>query len=46
MDDLARRGLRFTHFYPEAMATVPARRSIMTGRRVWPFRRWESTPGC
>ena len=45
MDDLARRGLRFTHFYPEAMATVPARRSIMTGRRVWPFRRWEKYPG-
>jgi arylsulfatase A-like enzyme len=45
MDDLARRGLRFTHFYPEAMATVPARRSILMGRRVWPFRHWHEWPG-
>jgi arylsulfatase A-like enzyme len=45
MDELARRGLRFTHCYPEAMATVPARRSILTGRRVWPFRRWHEWPG-
>ena len=41
IDALAREGLRFTRFHPEAMATVPARRSIMTGRRVFPFRRWE-----
>jgi arylsulfatase A-like enzyme len=51
MDALAREGLRFTRFFPEAMATVPARRSIMTGRRIFPFRHWEprrglmSTPG-
>jgi arylsulfatase A-like enzyme len=51
IDSLARRGLMFTGFYPEAMATVPARRSIMTGRRVFPFRDWRvwpelmSTPG-
>ena len=45
IDALARRGLRFTHFYPEAMATVPARRSILTGRRVWPFRSWEPVRG-
>jgi arylsulfatase A-like enzyme len=45
MDELARRGLRFKHCYPEAMATVPARRSILTGRRVWPFRRWHEWPG-
>jgi arylsulfatase A-like enzyme len=44
IDSLARRGLRFTHFYPEAMATVPARRSIMTGRRVFPFRGWHAWP--
>jgi arylsulfatase A-like enzyme len=40
IDLLARAGLRFTRVYPEAMATVPARRSIMTGRRVFPFRGW------
>jgi arylsulfatase A-like enzyme len=45
IDELAHRGLRFTHFYPEAMATVPARRSIMTGRRVWPYRNWRRWPG-
>jgi len=44
IDALARDGLRFTRFHPEAMATVPARRSIMTGRRVFPFRRWEPQP--
>jgi arylsulfatase A-like enzyme len=40
IDALARRGIRFAKAYPEAMATVPARRSIMLGRRVFPFRRW------
>jgi arylsulfatase A-like enzyme len=44
IDELARQGLRFTRFYPEAMATVPARRSILTGRRVWPFRGWHRWP--
>jgi arylsulfatase A-like enzyme len=44
IDALARQGLRFTRFYPEAMATVPARRSILTGRRVWPFRGWHFWP--
>ena len=44
IDALARRGIRFTRFFPEAMATVPARRSIMTGRRVWPFRGWHRWP--
>ena len=40
IDALARAGLRFTRVYPEAMATIPARRSLMTGRRVFPFRGW------
>ena len=44
IDALARRGIRFSRFYPEAMATVPARRSIMTGRRVFPFRGWHRWP--
>jgi arylsulfatase A-like enzyme len=38
IDRLARRGLRFTRVFNEAMPTIPARRSIMTGRRVFPFR--------
>ena len=44
MDALAASGLRFTRFFPEAMPTVPARRTIMTGRRVFPFRGWERAP--
>ena len=40
IDRLARTGLRFTRFFNEAMPTGPARRSIMTGRRVFPFRGW------
>jgi arylsulfatase A-like enzyme len=45
MNELGRSGLRFSRFYPEAMATVPARRSILTGRRVFPFRGWHRWPG-
>jgi arylsulfatase A-like enzyme len=41
IDALARQGLRFTRCHPEAMPTVPARRSILTGRRVFPFRGWQ-----
>jgi arylsulfatase A-like enzyme len=40
MDALAGEGLRFTRAFPEAMPTVPARKSIMTGRRQFPFRHW------
>jgi arylsulfatase A-like enzyme len=45
MTALARRGLRFTHVYPEAMPTVPARNSIHTGRRRFPFRGWYDRDG-
>jgi arylsulfatase A-like enzyme len=45
MDALARRGLSFTRCYPEAMPTVPARRSIMTGRRAFPFTGWRPWGG-
>src|SRR5688572_29870219 len=44
MDALARGGLSFSRCFPEAMPTVPARRTIMTGRRVFPFRGWERAP--
>lgn len=44
IDALAREGLRFTRCHPEAMATVPARRSILAGRRVFPFRGWRPQP--
>src|ERR671916_992168 len=45
IDSLAREGLRFTRCHPEAMATIPARRSILTGRRVFPFRDWRPERG-
>ena len=45
MDALAREGLRFTRAFPEAMPTVPARNSILTGRRQFPFRGWHDYRG-
>ena len=45
MDALAREGLRFTRAFPEAMPTVPARKSILTGRRQFPFRHWHDYEG-
>lgn len=38
LDALFAKGLRFNRAFPEAMVTVPARRSIFTGRRIFPFR--------
>jgi arylsulfatase A-like enzyme len=45
IDALARQSLRFTEFRPEVFPTIPARRSIMTGQRVYPFRGWRPTAG-
>jgi arylsulfatase A-like enzyme len=45
IDALARESLRFTRVFPEAMPTVPARRSILTGRRAYPFRGWAPWEG-
>jgi arylsulfatase A-like enzyme len=45
VDALAREGISFTRCFPEAMPTVPARRSILSGRRVFPFRGWHPYPG-
>ncbi len=45
IDELARQGIRFTSAYPEAMPTVPARNSILGGRRTFPFRGWHDYPG-
>ena len=41
IDELAGRGLRFTRAFPEAMVTVPARRSIFSSRRIFPYRNWK-----
>jgi arylsulfatase A-like enzyme len=38
VDALAARGVRFERAFPEAMVTIPARRSIFTTKRIFPFR--------
>ena len=45
IDQLLFTGLRFSSVYPEAMPTVPARNSILGGRRTFPFRHWHDYPG-
>lgn len=52
IDAFARRATRFERAFPESLPTVPARRTIHTGRRVFPIRdyrptRWDLcvTPG-
>jgi arylsulfatase A-like enzyme len=44
-DKVAQQGVRFLNAHPEGMPTIPARRSIMSGRRVYPFRDWHRWPG-
>jgi arylsulfatase A-like enzyme len=44
-DRVGRQGVRFLNAHPEGMPTIPARRSIMSGRRVYPFRGWHPWPG-
>ena len=44
IDALAERGIHFTRAFPEAMVTVPARRSIFGSRRIFPFRNWKPNP--
>jgi arylsulfatase A-like enzyme len=41
LDALFAKGLRFSRAFPEALVTVPARRSIFTGRRIFPYRDFE-----
>jgi arylsulfatase A-like enzyme len=45
IDALAKESVRFTRAFPEAMPTVPARRSLMLGRRVYPWRNWKAEKG-
>jgi arylsulfatase A-like enzyme len=45
IDALAQQGVRFTEVFPEAMPTVPARNSILSGRRTFPFRGWHDYRG-
>lgn len=45
LDALGRQSLRFSRAVPEAMPTIPARRSIHSGHRTFPFRNWERRSG-
>ena len=45
IDALAREGISFTRCFPEAIPTIPARRSILSGRRTFPFRGWHPYRG-
>lgn len=45
LDQLGAQSLRLTRAVPEAMPTIPARRSIHSGMRTFPFRDWERRSG-
>jgi len=45
LDAFAAQSLRFTHARNEAYPTVPVRRSMMTSKRVFPFRGWRPVKG-
>jgi arylsulfatase A-like enzyme len=44
IDALARDSVRFPNACHEAMPTIPVRRSLVRGRRVYPFRGWRRVP--
>jgi arylsulfatase A-like enzyme len=44
IDALAAGSLRFNRAFPEAMVTIPARRSIFTSKRIFPFRNHKVIP--
>lgn len=41
LDQFARESVRFDRAYPEVMPTLPFRNSLLTGKRVFPFKRWK-----
>jgi arylsulfatase A-like enzyme len=45
IDALAQGAARFPNAFPEAMPTVPARNSILSGRRMFPFSDWHDSRG-
>lgn len=45
LDAFARESLRFTRAQPESTPTIPARRTIHTGLRTFPFRDWDPHKG-
>jgi len=45
LDHLTDRSLRFDRAIPECMPSLPARRTLVTGVRSYPFRDWTPTEG-
>lgn len=45
LDAFSSESINFTQAYPESLATLPVRRSTMTGNRVYPFKDWRPTIG-
>ncbi len=41
LDAFFKESVRFTRAYPEALPTLPFRRSLLTGKRVYPFANWK-----
>ena len=41
LDRFATESVRFNRAFPESCPTLPFRTSLLTGRRVFPFRRWK-----
>jgi arylsulfatase A-like enzyme len=37
LDEFAKESVKFTRMYPESLPTLPARKAIYTGKRVFPF---------
>ena len=44
LDRLAAQSIRFTRAYPEALPTIPTRRTVHGGRRVYPFADYRPVP--
>ena len=45
LNELTKKSLRFDRAIPESMPALPARRSLVTGMRAFPFRDWRRLDG-
>ena len=41
LDEFSEESVRFDRAYPEIMPTIPFRRSLLTGKRVFPCKNWQ-----
>ena len=44
LDAFSKESALFERCFPESLPTVPARRAMVTGSRVFPFREWQQDP--